>query len=107
MLLGAGGAAIGWEWAAPEVVESARQALTDVEGLETLDSLRARWVGHRLHAEAEISVDPQTTLAQAHEIAHYAGAHLMHYVHHLGNATIHVGPAGVQESATQRGGLRR
>lgn len=86
----------------PGIVESARHALSNVEGLQAVDSLHVRWIGHQLHAEAEISVDPQTSLVQAHEIAHHAEAHLVHYVHHLGSATIHVGPAGVHRSSPRQ-----
>jgi hypothetical protein len=25
-----------------------------------------RWIGHRLHADAELDIDPDLTLAQAH-----------------------------------------
>jgi len=31
-----------------------------------------RWIGHRLHAEAELDIDPNTSLADAHRIAHDA-----------------------------------
>ncbi len=31
-----------------------------------------RWIGHRLHADAELDVDPATSLSDAHRIAHDA-----------------------------------
>ena len=37
---------------------------------------------------------PTLTLAQAHDVAHHAEAHLLHHIPRLTGATVHVGPAG-------------
>jgi hypothetical protein len=39
-----------------------------------------RWIGHRLHADAELDIDPATTLNDAHRIAHEAEHTLTHAV---------------------------
>ena len=59
-----------------------------------MDELRIRWIGHNLRAEADISVNPELSLAAAHDIAHHAEAHLLTDVRRLTAATIHASSAG-------------
>ena len=51
-----------------------------------------RWIGHRLHADAELDVDADLTLVQAHDIAHGAEHDLVHAVPKLSTAVIHAYP---------------
>jgi len=78
----------------PDLVEQAVAALADVDGIRHVDQLRIRWIGHTLHAEAEITVDPTVSFAQAHDIAHHAEQHLLTDVRRLAAATVHASPAG-------------
>lgn len=48
----------------PGVLEEIRHAAGHVPGL-TLHRARARWVGHRLHADLVVSVDPSLSVAEA------------------------------------------
>ena len=48
-----------------------------------------RWIGHRLHADAELDIDPTTSLTDAHRIAHDAEHTLTHAVPKLSTALIH------------------
>jgi len=43
----------------PEVLAGLEHAATHVPGVRGLANVRARWVGHRLHAEADLVVDPE------------------------------------------------
>jgi divalent metal cation (Fe/Co/Zn/Cd) transporter len=54
-----------------------------------------RWIGHRLHAEAELDIDASVTLADAHRIAHEAEHTLTHAVPKLSSALIHAYPSGI------------
>jgi divalent metal cation (Fe/Co/Zn/Cd) transporter len=56
--------------------------------------VRLRWVGHRVRAEAGVSVDPSATIVQAHAVAVDAHHRLLHGVPKLVEATVHVSPAG-------------
>ena len=78
----------------PGLVDQATVAIASVEGIRTVDDLRIRWIGHTLHAEADITVDPDVSFAQAHDIAHHAEAHLLADVRRLTGATVHASPAG-------------
>ena len=125
VLVGAGGVALGWQWADPAVglaitvaiigvlrsavlqvgarlmdavdpdlVAQAVHAVETVDGVREVRDMRVRWIGHTLRAEADISVDSDLTVIEAHDLAHHAEAHLLADVGRLSAATIHVSPAG-------------
>lgn len=78
----------------PGLVQQARASLADVEGIRAVDQLRIRWIGHTLHAEADIAVDPGISFAEAHAVAHHAEQHLLDDVRRLTAATVHASPYG-------------
>ncbi len=77
----------------PALVDAAEQTLAARPGVRAVRSVRMRWIGHRLHADAELDVDPTLNLAQAHRIAHDAEHELTHAVPKLSTALIHAYPA--------------
>jgi len=77
----------------PEIVDAAEESLARRPGVRAVHSIRIRWIGHRLHADAELDVDPSTDLADAHRIAHDAEHELIHAVPKLSTALIHAYPA--------------
>jgi cation diffusion facilitator family transporter len=77
----------------PAMVDTAEQTLAAQPGVQAVRSVRMRWIGHRLHADAELDVDPALNLAQAHRIAHEAEHELSHAVPKLTTALIHAYPA--------------
>ncbi len=78
----------------PGLVEQATASIAELDRVRSVDELRLRWIGHTLRAEAAITVDPTLTLADAHEVAHHAEAHLLADIHRLTAATVHTSPAG-------------
>jgi cation diffusion facilitator family transporter len=77
----------------PALVDTAEQTLAARPGVRAVRNVRMRWIGHRLHADAELDVDPTLNLAQAHRIAHEAEHELTHAVPKLSTALIHAYPA--------------
>lgn len=77
----------------PALVDTAEQSLAAEPGVRSVHSVRMRWMGHRLHADVELDLDPELSLAQAHQIAHDAEHHLVHAVPKLTTALIHAYPA--------------
>jgi len=73
----------------PTLVEKAETALYGVDGVRALGRMRMRWIGHALHTEADIVVDPHLTIVQAHKVAVAAEHALIHAVPRLTGATIH------------------
>ncbi len=53
----------------PEVLSELHHAAEHVEGVQGLRNVRARWIGHRLHAEAELMVDPALSVRDAAALA--------------------------------------
>lgn len=87
----------------PAMVDAAEQALAARPGVQAVRSVRMRWIGHRLHADAELDVDPALDLAQAHRIAHDAEHELTYTVPKLTTALIHAYPAEHGSSIPDRG----
>jgi cation diffusion facilitator family transporter len=77
----------------PEMVDSAESVLAHRAGVQSVRSVRMRWIGHRLHADAELDVDPTLSLSAAHRIAHDSEHDLIHALPKLTTAVIHAYPA--------------
>ena len=54
--------------------------------------MRSRWSGYKLHAEANVAVSPDLTVAEGHAIAWEANHRVMHHLAYLRKAVIHVDP---------------
>ena len=79
----------------PDLVDAAQAALTQVPGVQGVDAVRLRWIGHRMRAEADITVDRALTVVDAHAISDHAQHRLIHQVPRLDAATVHVNPSPV------------
>jgi len=77
----------------PELVDAAETALAAEPGVRGVRSVKMRWIGHRLHADAELDIDPTVSLDDAHQIAHNAEHELTHAVPKLSTALVHAYPA--------------
>jgi cation diffusion facilitator family transporter len=88
--------------AEPHVVDEIRHAAEHVPQVREVTEVRARWLGHRLHAELNIAVDPQLTIAQAHAIAGEVRHQLLHHLDYLSLVVIHVDPADKSGEAHHR-----
>ena len=78
----------------PTLVDAAEASLRKVPGVREIERLQLRWIGHRMRAETAVSVDPNLSIGQGHEIAVAAHHQLLHDVPRLVDATVHVSPAG-------------
>ena len=79
---------------APDLVATAEGVVAGVPGVQDVGELRIRWIGHRLHAEARITVDRDLDVAAAHEIAEAAHHALLHELPMLTSGIVHVDPCG-------------
>jgi cation diffusion facilitator family transporter len=77
----------------PALVDTAEAALRTTPGVHDIETLKLRWVGHRLRAETGIVVDHHLGVIDAHAIAVDAHHRLLHQVPRLSDATVHVSPA--------------
>jgi cation diffusion facilitator family transporter len=76
----------------PEVLDEIKQAVRPIQGVHDVTEVRVRWLGHRLHAEINISVSPELSVEKGHEIAKEVRHRILHQVRYLNNATIHIDP---------------
>lgn len=77
----------------PEIIDKIRHSATHAEGVETVSEVRARWIGHRLHAEVNVAVQPNLSVSQGHTVAVEVRHQLLHHLPYLENAIIHIDPA--------------
>ena len=78
----------------PEAIDEVREVVASTDGVEEVTEVRMRWLGHTMLAEVNLSVRPDLSVAQGHEIAQEARHQLMHHLQYLANATVHVDPVG-------------
>ncbi|HEX6385207.1 MAG TPA: cation diffusion facilitator family transporter [Anaerolineae bacterium] len=76
----------------PEYMDQAEAAITGQPDVKALHRLRLRWIGHRLHAEVHIAVDPNLTTLESHQIAEQVRHELFHQLPTLSEAVVHVDP---------------
>jgi cation diffusion facilitator family transporter len=77
----------------PELVDRAESTLLATPGVLEVRAIRMRWIGHRLHAEADLDIDGRISIAEAHRLAHDAEHRLTHALPKLTTAAIHAYPA--------------
>ena len=78
----------------PETLAELGEMARGVDGVRDVFGVRARWVGHRLHAEANVVVSPALTVGEGHAIATAVQHRLLQHVAHVSAAVIHVCPDG-------------
>src|SRR5215203_5158579 len=83
----------------PEAIEEIRHTASRVPGVEDVSEVGARWLGHRLHAEVNVAVDPDLSVSEGHAIARELNHQLLHHLSYLSGAVIHVDP--VQEAGEE------
>ena len=86
----------------PRIVDEIRHAASDARGIEDVSDVRVRWIGHWLHAEVNLSVSPELSITDAHELAREARHEILHHLPYLSNAVIHVDPVHESGEAFHR-----
>ncbi len=76
----------------PRIVPSIITTARAVPGVEGVNDVRARWVGHTLHIVMNIEVDGELTLVKAHDIAEEVRHRLFHNIDGVSDVTVHTDP---------------
>lgn len=76
----------------PEVVDRIEEEAESTPGVLAVGEVRARWVGHHVHADVNVAVDSSATVAEGHETAKLVRKELMEKVPHLGAVMVHIDP---------------
>jgi cation diffusion facilitator family transporter len=76
----------------PVVIDEIRETMMKVPGVHEVTEVRVRWLGHRMHAEANITVNSELSIERGHAITAEAQHQVLHRLHYLSNATMHIDP---------------
>lgn len=73
-------------------LERVETAAAEVAGVTGVSQTRARWSGHRMHAEIELTADPSLSLPQVHALSTRVRGHLLSTVPHLEQVGVYIAP---------------
>lgn len=77
----------------PGVIDQMAATAAAIPGVVEVDRVRARWTGHRMEADANISVPHDLSLLDGHDVAERVEHELLHATPHLESVVVHVHPA--------------
>ncbi|TAN05554.1 MAG: cation transporter, partial [Rhizobiaceae bacterium] len=72
----------------PGILNEISHAASHVDGLGKIKDARARWIGHRLHVDILVAVDPATPIATANRLAERLRHELAEHISALERTTI-------------------
>jgi cation diffusion facilitator family transporter len=75
----------------PALVERAEQTVRSVPGIIGVETVRMRWLGHRLSVEATVTSDPAMPVGRFHQLEHQADDLIRRSVH--GVAAVRLNPS--------------
>jgi cation diffusion facilitator family transporter len=78
----------------PGTLDAVAQAAFHVPRVEEVTDVRARWIGHRLHADVSITVPGELSVTEGHDVAREVRHQLLHHLPHLTSVMVHVDPYG-------------
>jgi cation diffusion facilitator family transporter len=77
----------------PRMIEELRHSAGNAKGVRRVDSVRARWLGHRLYAEMSLAVDPALSMADAGKLVDEIRGHARDHLAALESLHVEVVPA--------------
>jgi len=86
----------------PQVVSELRHAAQHASGVLSVESVRARWLGHRLYAEMTLAVDQALSLADARKVADDVKKHARGHLPALESLHVELAPASGRERPEHR-----
>ena len=76
----------------PALVDEIKRVAASVDGVMEVETVRVRWLGHRLSASTDLVVDCRLTVAAGHDIAEAVRHALFHEVRGLDTVIVHLDP---------------
>ncbi len=74
------------------VIDQITTTIAGVPGVHDVGRVRARWSGHRLEADANVSVDAHLSVLDGHHLAERIEHDVLHVVAHVENVVVHLNP---------------
>ena len=81
----------------PETLHEIEHAAGHVAGVRKVSDVRARWIGHKLHAEIAVAVEPGLSVAEGSAVANEVEHQLRHHLNYLSFVMVRVDPANQPE----------
>lgn len=75
------------------VIATMRTTASETPGVVEVDSIRARWSGHRMEGDAVIRVSGELSVREAHRVAEEVEHALLHATPSLDGVVVHIHPA--------------
>jgi cation diffusion facilitator family transporter len=76
----------------PGMVDEIQRIVSSIPQVQEVSEVRVRWLGHRLHAEVNVAVNPEMPVEQGHKIATRVQHELLHHLPYLSDTAVHVDP---------------
>jgi cation diffusion facilitator family transporter len=80
-----------------DVIHEIEHAVGHVHGVQTVRAIRARWIGHKLHVEIDVEVDPHLSIEEGDRIRNEICHELSHRMAYLHLAVIQMLPQHIHE----------
>ncbi len=84
----------------PSTVDRIEAALLAADGVDAIEDLRVRWIGHRLDANVTVTLDDGLSLVEGHEVASRVKAAVIAGIPKLDSIVIAIEPSGAREEST-------
>lgn len=81
----------------PETTDQIETVVMAIPGVVATDSIRARWMGHRLDVSLHVMVNGGMTVTDGHAISEEVRHALLHDIPKLEDVTVHIDPDGVED----------
>jgi cation diffusion facilitator family transporter len=86
----------------PSVVNELEHAAAHAKGVSHVESVRARWIGHRLHAEMTLAIDDALSVVESNRLSEAIRGHARGHLPALATLHVEVTPASSDGSANHR-----
>ncbi|WP_225907384.1 cation diffusion facilitator family transporter [Leptolyngbya sp. BL0902] len=86
----------------PEFLEAVDHALDHVPAVQGSETLKARWLGHRLYVELDVALDPELSLAASQTVVTEVETALKQQLPYLGWVRVRGVPATPNQSSPNR-----
>jgi cation diffusion facilitator family transporter len=86
----------------PQMISELHHAAEHARGVLNVESVRARWLGHRLRAEMRLAVDPALSLTDARKVADEVKEHARGHLPALESLHVELVPASGRERPKDR-----
>ncbi|SEC03037.1 cation diffusion facilitator family transporter [Paenibacillus sp. GP183] len=80
----------------PEIIDTITKSAYQIEGVQKVNDVKARWFGHEILAEITITTYSKISVKEGHEVVKNVIHRLQHDVEHLSKVQVHVDPVEEQ-----------